>query len=412
MSDSSRPQPVILDPDAPSSRIAGAARRATTRGRFGAWSEVPWRTIISAIGLVVAAMVLLEAVRLAQRVILLIVIAGFFAVVLAPPVRMFQARLHVRRGLAITLVVLLSLGSVLGLMAVFIFAVREQVASVLTDLPGTVRQAATGRGPVGNLVQRLNLEELVDRNRDSLIRTAESLQDSMPDLVGRALALLLQIITVVVMTSLMLSQSTVLSRTALSIVPERRREEVAAVSRQAASAISGYMIGNLVISLCAGVSALLVLVILGVPNAIVIALWVAFADLIPLVGATLGAIVAVLAAVLVSPGAGVAALIFFLLYQQFENSVLQVMVMSRTVRVNPLVVLLSVLLGVEMFGFVGALLAIPVAGALTVVIKEIWRHRATPSDQLVLVSERGAVLLGEDLVGTEPSSDDLTRKAP
>lgn len=412
MSDLSRHEPVILDPNAPSSRIAGAARRATARDRFGAWSEVPWRTIVSTIGLVVAAMALLEAVRLAQRVILLIVIAGFFAVVLAPPVRMFQARLHLRRGLAITLVVLLTLGSVLGLIAVFVFAVREQVTSVLTDLPGTVRQAAMGRGPVGNLVQRLDLEELVDRNRDSLIRAAESLQESMPDLVGRALALLLQIITVVVMTSLMLSQSKALSRTALSIVPERRREEVAAVSRQAASAISGYMIGNLVISLCAGVSALLVLVILGVPNAIVIALWVAFADLIPLVGATLGAIVAVLAAVLVSPGAGVAALIFFLLYQQFENSVLQVMVMSRTVRVNPLVVLLSVLLGVEMFGFVGALLAIPVAGALTVVFKEIWRHRATAADQLVLVSERGAVLLGDDLVGTETSSDDLTRKAP
>lgn len=366
------------------------------------WADVPWRTIVGAIGVVLAALVLLETVLLAQRVIILVVIAGFFAIVLAPPVRLVQQRLHLRRGLSITLVVLLTLGSVLGLMAVFFFAVREQLSSVLTDLPGTVRQAAQGRGPVGNLVERLHLEDLLEKNSDSLIRAAESVQDSMPDLVGRALEVLLQVITVVVMTALMLSQSTVLGRTALSLVPDQRRAEVSAVSRQAASAVSGYMIGNLFISLCAGLTALLVLVILGVPNPVVIALWVAFADLIPLVGATLGAIVAVIAALLVSPGAGIAALVFFLLYQQFENSVLQVMVMSRTVKVNPLAVLLSVLIGVELFGFVGALLAIPVAGALSVVAKEIWRHRSSPADQLVLVSERGAVLLGEDL---EPADE-------
>jgi predicted PurR-regulated permease PerM len=293
----------------------------------------------------------------------------------------------------------------LGLLALFFFAVREQVASVLTDLPGTVRQAASGRGPIGNLVQKMNIEQLVDDNRESLIRAAESLQREMPNLVGRALALLLQIITVLVMTSLMLSQSEVLGRTALSLLPERHRAEVASVSRQAASAVSGYMIGNLVISLCAGVTALLVLLVLGVPNAVVIALWVAFADLIPLVGATMGAIVAVIAALLVSPGAGIAALVFFAVYQQFENSVLQVM--ARTVKVNPLAVLLSVLLGVEMLGFAGALLAIPFAGAITVVVKEIWRHRSSVADQLVLVSERGAVLLGDDLAAA-----DVTEREP
>jgi len=286
-----------------------------------------------------------------------------------------------------------------------VLAVREQLASVLTDLPGTVRQAAAGRGPVGNLVERLNLEELVNEHQDSLIRAAESMERSMPDLVGRGLELLLQIITVLVMTSLMLSQSAVIGRTALSAVPDRHRPAVASVSRQAASAVSGYMIGNLFISLCAGVTALLVLVVLGVPNPVVIALWVAFADLIPLVGATLRAIVAVVAALLVSPTAGIAALVFFALYQQFENSVLQIVVMSRTVKVNPLVVLLSVLLGVELFGFAGALLAIPVAGAITVVVKEIWRHRATVADQLILVSERGVVLLDDDVNASRAAAD-------
>jgi predicted PurR-regulated permease PerM len=113
-------------------------------------------------------------------------------------------------------------------------------------------------------------------------------------------------------------------------------------------------------------------------------LWVAFADLIPLVGATLGAVVAVIAALLVSPSAGIIAGVFFLVYQQFENSVLQVVVMARTVRVSSLMVLLSVLVGAELFGVVGAVLALPAAGAGSVVVKELWRHRSRTDGLLVV----------------------------
>ena len=131
------------------------------------------------------------------------------------------------------------------------------------------------------------------------------------------------------------------------------------------------MTGNLLISLYAGVAAFIVLMILGVPSPIVIALWVAFADLIPLVGATLGAIVGVFAAFLHSPTAGVIALVFFVIYQQLENGVIYPTVMARKVKVNPLGVLLSVLLGVELFGFLGALLAVPISGALQVIVKSV-----------------------------------------
>ena len=123
------------------------------------------------------------------------------------------------------------------------------------------------------------------------------------------------------------------------------------------------------------------------PSPLILALWVAFADLIPLVGATLGAIAAVIAAFFVSPTAGVIALVFFALYQQFENGVLQTVIMSRTVRVNSLVVLLSVLIGVELFGFVGALLAVPMAGAMSVIVKEMWLHRPSARDELLIVTK-------------------------
>ena len=135
------------------------------------------------------------------------------------------------------------------------------------------------------------------------------------------------------------------------------------------------MLGNFLISVIAGVATYIVLKILGVPYAEVLALWVAFADLIPMVGATLGAIPTIGLSFVHSPVAGFVSLGFYIAYQQFENHVLQVQIMSRTVNVNPLTVLLSVLAGVELFGFLGALLAIPVAGILQVVLRDIYDER-------------------------------------
>jgi predicted PurR-regulated permease PerM len=142
------------------------------------------------------------------------------------------------------------------------------------------------------------------------------------------------------------------------------------------------VIGNLLVSVVAGVAGFVFLVIMGVPSPVVLALWVAVADLIPLVGATIGAAVCVLASYLHSPTAGIAALIFFIVYQQIENSAIYPWIMARKVNVNPLVILLSVLLGVELFGLLGALLAVPVSGALQVIVKAVRQERQR--EQLVL----------------------------
>ena len=192
----------------------------------------------------------------------------------------------------------------------------------------------------------------------------------------------LAFVTIFVTAFLLLTQTSAIGEAVQGLIPHRRRPAAKRVSVDAAAAVSGYMIGNLFISLIAGVSAFVCLLVLGVPNPAVLALWVAFADLIPLVGATLGAAAAVLAAFLHNSTAGIISLVFFIVYQQFDNSVLQTKVMSRTVKVNPLVVLLSVLFGVQLFGLMGALLAIPLAGSVQVLFKEI--RRETTRDRFVL----------------------------
>jgi predicted PurR-regulated permease PerM len=328
----------------------GPARRAPA-----SWAEVPWRTILATIGLVVATALTILALYLASEVVVLMLVAGFFAIVLNRPVRAIESRFGLRTGPAIAVVVGVTALVTAGLVTLFVLPVRTQLVAAVTDLPGTVQQASQGRGPVGHLVTKLHLVNVVRDHESTLSRFAASVERSLPSFVGSLLRGVLTGVTVVVLTCILLTQSEHLSRVAVQLVPMRHRSKVRTMANDAASAVSGYMIGNLIISLCAGASAFVVLMVLGVPSAIVLALWVAFADLIPLVGATIGAVVAVLAAFFVSTTAGIVAAVFFALYQQFENSVLQVVIMSKRVSVNPLTVLLSVLIGVDLFGFAGAL---------------------------------------------------------
>ena len=342
---------------------------------------------MATIGLVLAVALLLLVIHLASRVVLWVVIAGFFAVVLSRPVGFLEQRCRLRRGFAIAVVVGLALATVVGLAALFVMPVRTQLLQVLSDMPGTVNQAANGQGPIGRVVYRLHLEGQVRDNQAWLLDRAARLEASLPGLAARSAQGLVTVLTIAVMTCLMLGQAEAIGRSASLLVPVRHRGWVTTTTLDAGRAVSGYMIGNLVISVCAGVASFAFLFALQVPAAIVLALFVAVADTIPLVGATVGAAAAVLGALLVSPEAGIAAVVFFVLYQQFENFVLAPVVMARTVDINPLVTLLSVLLGVELFGFDGALLAVPLAGALNVIVKELWCHRPTAPDELVVVRE-------------------------
>jgi predicted PurR-regulated permease PerM len=147
------------------------------------------------------------------------------------------------------------------------------------------------------------------------------------------------------------------------------------VSHDCAKTVTGYITGNLLISVICGLLTWVVLALTGVPFAGLIALFVGLADLIPLVGATLGAVVGIVAAFTQSITAGIIVVIFFVVYQQLENHLLQPLIFARTVQLNPLTVLLAILIGVELAGILGALLAIPVAGIIQIVARDIWDTR-------------------------------------
>lgn len=351
-------------------------------GRANTWSDVPWRTIIGAVAVVAATYVLMVVLLATVRILMWIAIAGFMAIVLAPLVRRLHHRLGDRRTLATSIVVFSTLLVLIGVVALFVMPVRTQLVHIITDLPGAVHDAANGKGPIGNIVHKLHIESYVKTNEGKLARAADRLSGSSFEAVQTVASAAFAFITITLLTFLFLSQSAAIGRATLNLIPYRRRASAQRIASDAAAAVSGYVIGNLIISLIAGIAAFGCLVALGVPSPVVLALLVAVADLIPLVGATLGAAVCVIAAYLHSPSAGLISVIFFIVYQQVENGVLYPWIMARKVKVNPLGILVSVLLAVELFGMVGALLAVPVSGALQVIVTAVRQERQR--EQLVL----------------------------
>jgi predicted PurR-regulated permease PerM len=297
----------------------------------------------------------------------------------------------------------------------FISPLVDQGQKFADDYPRLVREAKAGKGPVGGIVKRYKLDDKLDENRQKINDQFSKFGGGAFNVAKSVAAAVAVGITVIVLALLMILYGPDMLAGALGMLSPPRRTRVEAVLRDCARALTGYVFGNFLISIIAGGATFVALLILGVPFHGVLALWVGFADLIPLVGATLGAIPAVLVAFLHSTTAGITVLVFFIAYQQFENHVLQVQIMARTVQINQLVVLVSILVGVELFGLLGALLAIPAAGVIQVVVRDMWDNRRSrlkaeptvgadeiPVSQTTEIEGRGPPDVGDD--AAQPTS--------
>jgi len=369
---------VRLEHDIAAGRFPPSATNGVSRegdGSRAVRESIPWRryyaAVLAVVSVAVAALLVVEL----QRVLAWLVVAGFFAVVLAPAVEFFERRTHMRRGLAVGVVMALTTLAALAVIVAVAIPLVRQASNVASNFSDYVNEARQGRGPFGDLVRRFHLDRWADEHQADIQNFTNSLGQNSLRLLRAAGSLAISVVTIYVLTVLMLLQGRHLIDRVQTLIPVRRREVARRTGAECARAVSGYVAGNLIISVIAGVASYICFWIAGLPFKEVLALWVGFADLIPLVGATLGAAPAVVIAFTQSVPAGIGVLAFFIVYQQFENHVLQVTIMARTVRLNPLGVLVSVLVGVELFGFLGALLAIPAGGAVQIVAREVWALR-------------------------------------
>jgi len=324
--------------------------------------------------MVLATLGVLMTLEKLTKIMTWMVVAGFLALVLNPAVDLLNHRLNIRRTLATFIVFVLGMATIGAMLYAFIRPIVDQANGFSDKFPEYVQEARNGQGPVGGLVKRYKIDEYVDRNQQKFREGLQGAGKPAAKLASSIFSGLTALITILVLTFLFLLQGPRLVAGTLRLVPPKHRSRVSGVAKESTRAITGYMGGNIVISIIAGVLTYGFLQILGVPFAGVLALWVAFADLIPLIGATLGAAATVGVAFLSSPKAGIAAIVFYVVYQQFENHILQPSIMSRTVDLNPLAVIVSVLVGVELFGILGALLAIPAGGVIQVIARNIFQH--------------------------------------
>jgi predicted PurR-regulated permease PerM len=334
------------------------------------------RYTLVVIGLVLATMLLLMLAYVTRQVLTWIVIAVFFAVALHPAVSWLERKVKwCKRWLATLIVFLLAFAFIAGLITVFVIPLAREAGQFADNVPQIIADIRAGRGPIGNLAERFHVLDYIQTHADQLRGYVSGLGAPTLAVLRSAATGVAGVVTIFVLSYLMVLEAPKVVDGFLALFEERRAERIRRVSHDCAKTVTGYITGNLLISLICGVLTWVVLALTGVPFAGLIALFVGLADLIPLVGATLGAVVGVVAAFTQSVTAGIIVVIFFVVYQQLENHLLQPLIFARTVQLNPLTVLLAILIAVELAGILGALLAIPVAGIIQIVARDIWDTR-------------------------------------
>jgi predicted PurR-regulated permease PerM len=334
------------------------------------------RTIMRVLVIVIAVAIALEMVWIARHVLAWVVIALFLALALDPLVGWIERRGRIRRGPAIAITYVIAIVVIAAIGASFIPKLIDEVNGFVQALPDYVHDLTHGRGRLGFLERKYHVVEKVREQVQSGGATKVlGLSGAALSITKSIITIIAATVTIVFLTFFMLLEGRAWVERGYSLLPEESQPRWRAVGHEIYKTVGGYVTGNIVISLIAGASITIVLLIMGVPYAVALGLIVGFLDLIPLAGATVAGIIVSLVAFLHSVPAGIVVVVFFVVYQQIENHFLQPVIYGRTVQLSPLAVLVSVLVGAELAGILGALAAIPVAGSLQVVLRDQLAHR-------------------------------------
>ena len=332
--------------------------------------DLPTRTIVRVIALVLAAAAAVKIVGAVSHVLTWIAVSVFLAVALEPVVRVTE------RWMSRTWAVLAVFTGLLTLVALFLAVLIIPIATQVDDL----RDAAPG------YLQRLERNQTIrDLNqRYKLVQKAQDAAKQAPARVfgaaGRFVSGVVATLTVLFLTLFLMFELPAMSRGVLSLLTEDQAARVRLVSADVNKSIGGYVLGNLAISVIAGATVGISLWILGVPYAAALAVFMGVCDLVPLVGATVGALAAIgVAFAAQGVTAGIVMIVVNVVYQQFENHILQPIVYRKTVQLSAFLVLVAVLIGGELMGVLGALVAIPIAGSIQLVVRELRKGTIAPA---------------------------------
>ena len=346
--------------------------------------DVTSRVVLRVVLIVVAVGLALYLVYLLRKPLTWIVIAAFIAVAISAPIN-FLSR-HMRRGFAVLIAYLCLFAIPVALGAILVPPIVNGVNDLAEKAPDYAAQARD----FVNKNERLRKLEA----DYGVITELEDQAKKLPGKLGGAAGTLKDVgigivnsifagVTILILSVFMAANGRRWVSRAIAFQPAERAERLERAADRIAAAVGNYVGGALAQATIAGVTAYIVMTILGIPFAGPLAVLVGFADLIPLVGATIAAfLVAIVTLFADFPIDTIIWVIWAVVYQQIENAVIQPQIQRRAVDINPFVVLVSVLFGSTLFGILGALLAIPVAASLQIAVLEWWQFRQSGRAEL------------------------------
>ncbi len=351
---------------------ADAARDSRDEGRFGTPGPPLDRRNPFVIGFVGGVGVLVAyasflGIRNAGSILVLIFVAMFLAIGLNPAVTRIH-RWGLPRGAAVAVVALVGLALLAAGIYALVPPLVTQTAELIGNIPDYIRNLQRNE-TINDLVQRYDI-----LNRVQGAVNASTVGDTLGGVVGAAgliFGTIFNVLTVVVLTIYFMAAFERIKRGAYRLVPRSRRERVSLLTDEILTKVGAYMAGALAIAVLAGVSTWVLVMILGLGYPFALAVVVAVLDLIPQIGATLGAVVVSLVGLASSVTHGIVCAVFFLIYQQVENYLIYPNVMRRSVKVSDVAAVVAALLGAALFGVIGALAAIPMVAAVQLIGREV-----------------------------------------
>jgi predicted PurR-regulated permease PerM len=365
---------LLLDRDARVEAAGGRGRFGEPGQRFDRRSPF-WMGFVGALG-VGAAYVIGWSIVSARQVLLLIALALLIAIGLEPVVALVRRR-GVPRPLAVLLVSVAALAVLGGFLAVAIPPLVDEINRFVSRAPHYAQSLNNRNTLLGHINQRYHVVQQLQKALSS--GGISSISSGVLGAGEVVLSVATGIVIVVILTIYFLADMPRVTRTLHRLVPRSRRARAGLLIDETFSRVGGYLLGNLLTSVIAAVGTLIWLLMFGVPYPVLLAVFVGLMDLIPIVGSTVAGIIVSLVALTVSLPIAIATAVFYIVYRNAEDYLITPRVMKRTVKVPGLVTVIAVLIGGALLGIIGALIAIPVAAAIKLILEEVSYPRLDES---------------------------------
>jgi predicted PurR-regulated permease PerM len=347
------------------------------------WDALTTRQIARILATVAAFSALLYLLVQIRSTLLLLGIAVFLAVALGPAVDFFS-RHGLPRAAAILIVYVLIFCVFGGVLSLIVPPVVNGATALSRDIPTYIDDLNKNK-TIRNFDKKYDITSKLQKEAQKLPAKLGDAAGALQSIATGVVNAAFQLLTILTMTFFILLDGRRMARFLVTRFGRHREERLRGVLERIYRSTSGYVAGALTITSINGILTFIVLTILGVPFAVPLAVMMSFFGLIPLVGATIGGVLILIVTLFTDfPSATIIYGLFLILYQQVENNVLQPFIFKRTVNVPPLAVILAILAGSSVLGVVGALVAIPIAAALQILLKEFYDGGTTVSGTVIL----------------------------